>query len=222
MLRLLSPCFRVLLMFLRGPSSVSRILLPSLHALRAWSAGLLRPFRRRGFLKRRTRAPVLPGAFVLLFVCFAPLAHETADFAPVEMAELLEPSVGLGEKDVEIVLRKIRFDAEVAGNTKPRQTRYLTGLLRDMGANPVPAVSQGMDVRAATGQTFNVYLEDSVAERAGLELQTGDKARWYGYHIYRSLKHGPGILVSGFEKRSRFDEWKERLGRWYDGLRAGK
>lgn len=204
-------------MLLRDPSFVSRVFCSGLCLLRAWPP---RPFRRKGFLKRRGRVPVPSGALVLLLVCLAPLAHESADFARVEVAELLESSVGLGEKDVEIVLRKVSFDAEVAGEAKPRQARYLTGLLRDMGADPVPAVSRGMEVRAAGGQTVNLYLEDAVAERSGRELKPGDRARWYGYHVYRSLKHGPGILVSGFEKRSLFDEWKERLGRWYDGLRS--
>jgi hypothetical protein len=39
----------------------------------------------------------------------------------------------------------------------------------------------------------------------------------FGYHVYDSKKHGPGILVSGFEAYSRFEAWKERLSRWLDG-----
>lgn len=140
-------------------------------------------------------------------------AGEPAEFTPVSI-EQLEPSVALGEKDVEIVLRKVSLDAEVAALPAPRRAQYLTGVLRDMGANPAPSVSHGMVIRSPTGKTLNVYLEDSVAERAGKELKAGDKITLYGYHVYNAQKHGPGILVSGFEAHSLMGEWKKRLGKW--------
>lgn len=170
----------------------------------------------------RHRAALCCAALAALFAAPSSCHEEPAEFSPVSIEQLQEPSVALGEKDVEIVLRKVALDAEVAAAPRPRRAQYLTTVLRDMGANPVPQVSRGMAVLSSSGKTLDVYLEDSVAERAGKELHPGETVRLYGYHVYNSPKHGPGILVSGFEKRSRFDEWKERLGRWYDGLRAGK
>jgi hypothetical protein len=140
-------------------------------------------------------------------------AGEPTEFTPVSVEQLLEPSVPLGRKDVEIVLRKIRLDAKVAALPAPRRAHYLTGVLRDMGADPVPQVSHGMDIASPAGKTLNVYLEDSAAERAKQELRPGQSITLYGYHVYSS-RHGPGILASGFEPHSRLGEWQERLGKW--------
>ena len=168
----------------------------------------------------RYRAALCCAALAALPVAAPSWGGELAEFTPVSIEQLQAPSVALGEKDVEIVLRKVALDAAVAAAPRPRRAQYLTTVLRDMGANPVPQVSQVMAVLSSSGKALDVYLEDSVAERAGKELHLGDRVRLYGYHVYNSPKHGPGVLVSGFETRSRFDELKERLSRWYDGLRS--
>lgn len=162
----------------------------------------------------RHRAIFWCAVLAVLLVAATSRAEEPAEFTPVSIEQLQEPSVALGEKDVEIVLRKIRLDAEVAALPAPRRAQYLTGVLRDMGANPAPSVSHGMEIRSPAGKRLNVYLEDSVAERAGKELKVGDKITLYGYHVYNAQKRGPGILVSGFEAHSLIGDWKKRLGKW--------
>lgn len=167
----------------------------------------------------RHRAVLCCAALAALLVAASSWGGEPAEFIPVSIEQLQAPSVALGEKDVEIVLRKVTLDAKVAAAPRPRRAQYLTNVLRDMGANPVPGVSRGMDIRSLSGKTLNVYLEDSVAERAQKELEVGDAVRLYGYHVYNSPRHGPGVLIGGFEARSRFDEWKARLSQWLKNFR---
>lgn len=160
----------------------------------------------------RHRAALFCAALAALLVAAPSWGGEPAEFIPVSIEQLQEPSVALGEKDVEIVLRKVSLDAEVAALPAPRRAQYLTGVLRDLGANPVPQVSQGMAIRSESGKALNVYLEDTVAERAAKELQRGDKVTLYGYHVYNSRKHGPGILVSGFRAHSPALAWLAKAG----------
>lgn len=161
----------------------------------------------------RHSAALYCAALALLMAVGPSAAEESGEFTRLSI-EQLTPSVSLGDQDVEIVLRKIKLDAEVAAPPAPRRARYLTGVLSDMGANSVPSVSQGIDIKSPTGKTLNVYLEDAVAGRAAKELQAGDKAVFYGYYVYNSVKHGPGILVSGFEAHSLTGQWRERLAAW--------
>lgn len=163
-------------------------------------------------LKRRGSALLAAGMF--LFVSLQPMAGEAPDFAPADLDGLIKHSTLPREGTVEIVLQKISLDAEIVSPPAARRTQYLLDTLRNLGAEPVPAVSHGMEIKSAQGKTLNVYVEDTVAEKAKQELAPGRQVTLYGYHVYDSKKHGPGILVSGFEAHSRIDEWKERLGQW--------
>lgn len=160
----------------------------------------------------RHRAVLCCAALAALFAAPSSGHGEPTEFSPVSVEQLLEPSVALGEKDVEIALRKISLEAEVASLPAPRRAQYLTGVLGDLGAHPVPQVSQSMAIRSESGKTLNVYLEDAVAERAGRELRAGDRVTLYGYHVYHSQKHGPGILVSGFRAHSPALAWLAKAG----------
>jgi len=158
------------------------------------------------------------------------MAEETPDFAPAELDVLIEHSRLPREGSVEMVFKKIRLDAEIVHPPAPRRTQYLMDTLRNLGGDGMPQVTHGMDIASASGKTFNVYVEDGVAARAKAELKPGDRATLYGYHVYDSSRHGPGILVGGYEHHSRLREWYEGhprlkewgagLGRWLDQARA--
>jgi hypothetical protein len=202
-------------------NSVSEILFPRANpSLGCRAAG------RRGFLKWRVLA-----AGLVLGCAFRVAAGETPDFAPAELDVLIENARLPREGSVEMVFKKIRFDAALVHPPAPRRTQYLMATLRGVGgAADMPEVTQGMDIASASGKTLNVYVEDGAAARAKTELKPGQRATFYGYHIYDSPKHGPGILVSGHESPSRLGEWYEAhprlkewgagLGRWLDRARA--
>ncbi len=164
---------------------------------------------------------------LLLALLWLPCAFaETAEaptFAQVNLDQLIEAADQLLGSQANVLLKLpphlVRFEATVAQSPKPRKAQYLLDSLEVMGVKPLPEVTDGMDVLSPNNKPLDVYLEKTVAERAGRELEAGDKVTLYGYHVYDSQKHGPGILVSGFETHSRFDEWKERLVKWLDEIR---
>lgn len=137
-------------------------------------------------------------------------------FAQADLDRMIENSEPVQGAAVQMLSppRPIRFEAAVANPPKPRKTHYLLEVLEVMGVNPVPEVSQGMDVLSPENKPLNVYMEKTVAEHADKALKGGDKVTLFGYHVYNSQKHGPGILISGFEPHSRFDEWTEKLVHW--------
>lgn len=137
-------------------------------------------------------------------------------FAQADLDRMIENSEPVQGASVQMQSppRPIQFEAAIANPPKPRKTHYLLEVLGVMGVNPVPEVTQGMDVLSLKSKPLNIYMEKTVAERADKALKGGDKVTLFGYHVYNSQKHGPGILVSGFEAHSRFDEWKEKLVQW--------
>ncbi len=137
-------------------------------------------------------------------------------FAQADLDRMLENSEPVQGAAVQMLSppRLIQFEAAVASPPQPRKTHYLLEVLGVMGVNPVPEVTQGMDVLSLKNKPLNVYMEKTVAERADKELKGGDKVTLFGYHVYNSKKHGPGILVSGFEVHSLIDDWKEKLVQW--------
>jgi len=160
----------------------------------------------------------LMSILLAMFWSSAAVAQTGAEpaFAQADLDRMLENSQPVQGAAVQMLSppRLIQFEAAIANPPKPRKTHYLLEVLGVLGVNPVPEVTQGMDVLSLKSKPLNVYMEKMVAERAGKALKAGDKVTLFGYHVYNSQKHGPGILISGFEAHSRFDEWKEKLVQW--------
>ncbi len=170
-------------------------------------------------MNNRVKSLALIGALLAMFWLSGAVAETSAEpaFAQADLDRMIETPASLVEgTDVQLLSppRLIQFEAAIANPPKPRKTHYLLEALGMLGVNPVPEVTQGMDVLSLKSKPLNVYMEKTVAERAGKALKAGDKVTLFGYHVYNSQKHGPGILISGFEAHSRFDEWKEKLVQW--------
>jgi hypothetical protein len=135
-------------------------------------------------------------------------------FAQADLDRMIENSDPAAKVQLLTPPRQVHFEAVIGRLPKPRKTQYLLDSLEVMGVNPLPEVTQGMDVLSLKNKPLNVYMEKTVAESASKELQTGDRVTLFGYHVFDSQKHGPGILVSGFEAHSLIDVWQEQLGKW--------
>jgi hypothetical protein len=147
----------------------------------------------------------------VLAVVYVFTAHaepsEPPPFDEANLDQMIEDS-SFGAGKVQIFpARKIRFEASIAVPPQPRKTHYLLEALQLMGVNPLPEVTQGMDIVSANERPLNVYMEKTAAERAGRELIAGDKVVLFGYHVYDSKKHGPGILVADFKRHER--DWTQ-------------
>jgi hypothetical protein len=157
-------------------------------------------------------------AAISFAVCPPLKADDAVPFQAVELDALIERTAPAqsGSGDLLILLNKVRLEAEIVSLPAEKRSQYLLDTLRNFGVTPLPGVTRGMDIKSAAGKTLNVYMEDKAAEKAARELKPGQKITAYGYHIYSSRKHGPGILISGFKPHSRIAEWKKKLVQWLD------
>lgn len=143
---------------------------------------------------------------------------EEVVFVAADLDQMLESAASVGSAvQMQAPPQPVQFEAEVIHAVKERKTHYLLEVLAMMGVQPLPEVTQGLDVVSLRKRPLNLYVEKNTAELIGKELQAGDKVTLFGYHVYNSKKHGPGILVSGFEVPSRIDFWQGRLSRWLAG-----
>lgn len=169
-------------------------------------------------MNSRVNSSGLIGALLAMFWLSGAVAQTGAEpaFAQADLDRMIENSEPVQGASVQMVSppRPIQFEAAIANPPKPRKTHYLLEVLGVMGVNPVPEVTQGMDVLSLKNKPLNIYMEKTVAERAAKALKGGGKVTLFGYHVYNSKKHGPGILVSGFEAHSLIDVWQEQLGKW--------
>lgn len=161
---------------------------------------------------------VLLAAFCLSAGVLAQTAAEP-EFVPSDLDRLIEDSKPVRGVAVQMLTppKQVQFEASIAALPETRKTHYLLEVLGVMGVKPLPEVTQGIDVVSPQKRPLNLYVEKTAAERIGRELQAGDKVTLFGYHVYDSKKHGPGILVSGFEVPSRIGLWQGRLSRWLVG-----
>lgn len=140
---------------------------------------------------------------------------EAVVFAAVDLDQLLESAAAVASAvQMQAPPRPVQFEAEVVHAAKERKTHYLLEVLEMMGVQPLPDVKQGMDVLSPQKTPLNVYLEKAAAEQAAQTLKPGDKVTLFGYHVFDSKRHGPGILISGFKAHSFIDAWRKKLNAW--------
>lgn len=136
---------------------------------------------------------------VLLLAGLGVHANSDQGFRQVDLDELIRDAKPAHQGTVEILrFHKIKLLVEMASLPQAIKTQYLLETMTLMGVKPLPKVTQGMFIRAASGKTQRVYVIDTVAARITTALKPGQKVLLYGYHAFNS-KHGPGILVSGYD-----------------------
>lgn len=123
---------------------------------------------------------------------------ETSVFKVKNLDEMIEDSIPENDRNVELLLfKKIQFQARVEALPKERKTMYLQDVMRSFAFDPMPIVTDGMDIFSLQNNRLNVYMEKTVSDRAIAKLSPNQEITLYGYHVYNS-KHGPGILIADF------------------------
>ncbi len=135
---------------------------------------------------------------LLLALSSISVLADEAEFKDVNLDQMIEHSMPVQKGTVELLLmNKVQFHAHIDALPEPRKTAYLLDVLANWRITPLPVVKQGMQIQSEKGELLNVYMEQSVAERATKQLNLGDEVTLLGYHVYNS-KHGPGFLIADF------------------------
>lgn len=158
-------------------------------------------------LIRRTRirewcARALAQTLAVLLMTGATFVQAEPEFASRDLDVMIDQAAPVHPGTVELLpMHRVQVIATVAALPAPRKTFYLMKALGMWGVTALPEVSNGIDIESPQGRRLNVYIEDNVARQATESLTVGERVTLYGYHVYDS-KHGPGILVSGFDRHT--------------------
>ena len=135
----------------------------------------------------------------LLFFIAPPAFADDDGFKQIQLNDFVNTSIPNKKKTVEIVVfQKMKFKAVIGKLPYIKKTTYLQHVLAGMHVNPVPTVTQGIQVRLNDTRQFPLYIVDDVAARMLQDITVDQEVLLFGYHIFNS-DHGPGILVSGYD-----------------------
>jgi hypothetical protein len=151
----------------------------------------------------RARRVLLSGALLCGFAAPAPAQDKRPEdqYVKVEFGAFIV-SHRSPQRIIPMKPDRVRFFAKVLRAPEPVGTSYLMGVLKVVGVNPLPRVSEKIFLQADDGNIQGVYLTDDVAAKVRATAPVGQRATFFGLRAYDYSK-GPAILV---EKVGKADE----------------